>query len=396
MPTQFSNAASIQLEHQFWSDSRRLVVLLMLARASGPLTAVQIARQACAANETVSDKLRSLAKMGLVVRPTMYGGWLLTRQGWQVLHPSENPPYPLPDGFILAEVADSAMEAGEDCPAPGPTSSEQNASSSAPIHPKVADSAMNPNPHVADSSQKTAQIRDVSLKKEESIKDSSSDLSDSYLMNQLSLAELLAYSHLLFGLPGVLPNRLPERPPQLVLGWLAQAYTQRHKLHSPAALVYKRLLSGDLPAAPYREHPERYLPREYLAAVHLTPPSYDTARDQADDDTPNEVSPGDGDGEDETLPPDPSLLALVNGRSILAAWEQAAALLRVDLSPANYHTYLEPTRPLVWQPPGTLVIVAPTPQARDWLASRLSRLLERLLVGLLAQQVALAFECEDR
>ena len=175
-----------------------------------------------------------------------------------------------------------------------------------------------------------------------------------------------------------------------MLGWLAQAYAQRKRLHAPAALVYKRLRNGDPPAAPYHDHPEQHLPPAYLAAVHLAPASYGTAGDNAEDGSDN-GTPGDSEDEEETMPPDPSLLALVNGRSILAAWEQAASRLREALSPASYHAFLEPARLLCWHPPGRLVIAAPTPYARDWLASRLTRLLERGLVGIMAQPVAVIF-----
>ena len=137
-------------------------------------------------------------------------------------------------------------------------------------------------------------------------------------------AELLSHLHLLFGLPGMLPHCLPERPPRFVLGWLAQAYAQRSRLRAPAALVYKRLLSANPPAARYRDHREEHLPHAYLAAVGLAPASYGAA--------------GDSEDEEEQIPPDPSPLALVNGRSILAAWEQAVSLLWAELSHASHHT----------------------------------------------------------
>ncbi len=123
----------------------------------------------------------------------------------------------------------------------------------------------------------------------------------------------------------------------------------------------------------------RYLPREYLQAVNLARPS----SADAEDDAPLDV------GEDETEEdaPDPSLLALVNGRTLLSAWQQAVTLLRAELSPANYTTYLSPARPLSWHPPDRLVIAAPSEGLRDWLASRVGRTVERMLVGILAQEV---------
>ena len=93
-----------QLARLWWKDARRLAILYMLAEAGGPLTAAQLARQTGAAAETVSIKLKGLSGMGLVVRPSVRGGWYLTRRGWQLLHTSGQPAYP------LCDAADSAGE----------------------------------------------------------------------------------------------------------------------------------------------------------------------------------------------------------------------------------------------------------------------------------------------
>lgn len=199
------------------------------------------------------------------------------------------------------------------------------------------------------------------------------------------MGRLLAESARLFGKPGVLPNGLPERPAAEVLGWLAQAFVYRKSLRSPAALVYAMLKKGKPPMAAYQEEATRYLPGDYLAAVGMAPPVRRTA---AEADPPPE--------EDEDLPaevaPDPALLVQVNGRTVLAAWEQAVRLLQAELAPASFQAYLAPARALTWQPPGRLVVAAADEQGRTWLDSRVKRLLERLLVGILNQAVEVAFE----
>ena len=81
------------------------------------------------------------------------------------------------------------------------------------------------------------------------------------------MAAMLAASGILFGEPGVLGERLPARPGRVVLGWLAQGYAQRHRLRNPAGLVFRRLEQGKMPVRCYLEAPEKYLPREYLAAI---------------------------------------------------------------------------------------------------------------------------------
>jgi len=127
------------------------------------------------------------------------------------------------------------------------------------------------------------------------------------------------------------------------------------------------------------------LPGDYLAAVGITPPD-SSALEDAD-------LPPEEDGDPPAEPaPDPSLLVQVNGRTVLAAWEQAVSLLRAELSPASYQAYLAPARALYWQPPGRLVVGAADEGGRAWLESRLKRLLERYLVGILNQAVEVVFE----
>jgi hypothetical protein len=184
------------------------------------------------------------------------------------------------------------------------------------------------------------------------IKDSTTSvLTDADAENRVSMGRLLAESHQLFGKPGVLINGLPERPADMVLGWLAQAFVHRHNLRSPAALVYSQLKKGRPPMRAYRENPACYLPGDYLATVGITPPD-SSALEDAD-------LPPEEDGDPPAEPaPDPSLLVQVNGRTVLAAWEQAVSLLRAELSPASYQAYLAPARALYWQPPGRLVVGA--------------------------------------
>jgi hypothetical protein len=92
-------------------------------------------------------------------------------------------------------------------------------------------------------------------------------------------------------------------------------------------------------------------------------------------------------------PPDPSLLTVINNRTILAAWTHAMAILELDIRRETYQTYLAPTYPKKWISPGILVITAPTPYIRDWLTDRLTSTLSRLMCGILAQPISLLFEC---
>ena len=82
----------------------------------------------------------------------------------------------------------------------------------------------------------------------------------------------------------------------------------------------------------------------------------------------------------------PTLLSEVNGRSVLAAWEQALQVLQGELSPGSTQTYLAAAR--------RLGVIAPTPYARDWLRERVGRTLERMLCGILDRAVRVVFEWE--
>lgn len=209
------------------------------------------------------------------------------------------------------------------------------------------------------------------------------------------MAGLLAKSSLLFGAPGVVPNRLPERPPEIVLGWLAHAYDQRTHLNCPAALAYARLLTGAMPPQACLDHPEWYLPASFLAEIGwISPKCADTAAYRSPDPTEEDEGQVDEEEAPEADSPNPSLLVQVNGHSILEAWEQVAQQLQQDIAPPTWQAYLSEAAPLRWEPPGRLVIGVPTEHCRDWLASRLTSTLSHLLVGILAQPVTVLFECD--
>ena len=88
-----------------------------------------------------------------------------------------------------------------------------------------------------------------------------------------------------------------------------------------------------------------------------------------------------------------SLLHKVNGRTLLEAWEQALNLIQLDIRAEHFQTYLAPTHPQNSISPGILTIAAPTPYLRDWLTSRLTATLSRLLCGILDQPITILFEC---
>ena len=107
------------------------------------------------------------------------------------------------------------------------------------------------------------------LKEEEELKkDSLIDLPPPPL-REPNFLTLLEKSDILFGQPGVIPRGLNETKTEIVLGWMAQAYVERHSLDKPAGLVYRRLQAGYIPKEKYLENPENYLPKDYLNAIGL-------------------------------------------------------------------------------------------------------------------------------
>lgn len=65
----------------------------------------------------------------------------------------------------------------------------------------------------------------------------------------------------------ILAQGLPARSEQMVLAWIAQGWDMRDKLKFPQGLVYQSLKRGKRPIARYRDHPERYLPADFLEAI---------------------------------------------------------------------------------------------------------------------------------
>lgn len=71
-------------------------------------------------------------------------------------------------------------------------------------------------------------------------------------------------------------------------------------------------------------------------------------------------------------------------------WERVADLLRNDIAPTSFQTWVAPCRGLRFDGQ-TLVVAAPNAYARDWLADRVTDLIRQKLLGLLGQRVNVEF-----
>jgi len=403
-----------------------LVILITLMEDGGPLHTRQIARQLGAHHETVAEKLRSLAELGMVTRPGVHSGWYLTASGVLFIQGRRQQnadawlPQEEPDSAELARLLNSfgvdeaenpttGLGEGAENPTAGLGEGAENPTAGRGDN---ADSGENPR-FEAEKTLEEESIKTLdSLESLESLNslDSSSDLSDSNLLdseseNVISMTELLRHSGILFGEPGVLRAQLPEQPARVVLGWLAQGYAQRGRLRNPAGLVYRRLQRGEMPQARYLEGAEKYLPPAYLRAIGLSGDGWWKAKagDEVEGDNlpGGEVTTGGSealcanDAPDEEQV-DPSLLSQVNGRTVLQAWEQALRVLQSELPPGRYPDLLREASPRRWEAEGSLVVRAPTPYARDWLRERVGRKLEGMLCGILNRQVRVVFEWEGK
>jgi len=217
------------------------------------------------------------------------------------------------------------------------------------------------------------------------------------------MTKLLRYSGLLFGEPGVVRANLPERPAKEVLGWLAQGYVQRGRLRNPAGLVYRRLQRGEMPQQRYMERAEKYLPAAYRRAVGWTGDGGRAAEAGKEAEGEEPVGGGERQGGEEGAggtdavgeeQVDASLLGEVNGRTVLAAWEQAVRALQSEFPRGNCLVYLAEARPGRWEAEGRLVVRVRTRYGRDWLRERAGRTLERMLCGILNREVEVGFEWE--
>lgn len=72
------------------------------------------------------------------------------------------------------------------------------------------------------------------------------------------------------------------------------------------------------------------------------------------------------------------------------AWDSVLAQLQSDMPKASFETWLSDARPVSFEN-GALTVGVPNAYARDWLESRLSSTISRLLVGILSSNVAVSF-----
>jgi len=204
--------------------------------------------------------------------------------------------------------------------------------------------------------------------------------SETQTLDSESVLKILILAQELFGEPVLLPHGF-ELEPQILMGLLAEAYTNRNRLRKPARVVAANLKEGRQPSRRFLLDPRAYLPAEFVRKLYKA-----IAVSRMDIDS--------GQGELDDIQPDDDLLQGEAAAPSAAQhlWQEARQELLLSMPKALYETYVRPLAALDYDPDeGTLFLQAGSAQAYAWLDERLKRTLERLLIGIHGEPVQVVF-----
>ncbi len=175
-------------------------------------------------------------------------------------------------------------------------------------------------------------------------------------------------------------------PPEIALDWIAQARKMRY-LDAPGGYIHRRLEAWGRDDF-QKPKPEgwRSLPDDYLIALGLMLPVPPEDENQEPDDDALGVDP---------VEPDESVHTILGsspGSRMDAeqAWQSALGQLQMEMPKASFDAWVRDTR-LVTYDDGLFTIEVRNAYARDWLESRLSSTVTRLLMGIANRTVDVAF-----
>lgn len=324
------------------------IVLIVLWRLGRPSGSSEIAKILDINRETVASHLESLGLIGLVTRTDMRGGYRLTDDGQQLM-------LQVPGGYLLDETIANAFGSQ-----PHELTLHKNEAGSTtqalPEPGMVIDVSENPTFTQGENTRMSefptfnvgnSDIQTLKKKKEEiNLKDSDSSTSFLRASNvgnsdiQVSARVLVENSEILFEPQAVIMRGLDLEALDtgLVLGWLAQAYSERGNLANPAGLVYARLRSTDCPRPrrKYLDEPYRYLPRAYLDAVGL---QVDDALRLDERRPPSAFDMGAIDEDNEPAHPQEE-----HSDSLKSAWSLVMEKLRNEVAPSSLATWAGDTK----------------------------------------------------
>lgn len=334
---------------------RTAIVLLVMMRLRRPVRIAEIAAILDIDRGTASSYLRSLTYDGLLTRTG--AGYMLTSAGWSMLlgsAPALDDPQ-APDGTLPQPAqSNEPAENGEFFPIP-----EENSEKCGEI-PRIP----------------TVVVKDIKTQ------DSGESTTTNPERGEFPpTRRILQETHQLFGNAVTCNRTIADRPPAHALGWVAQAYHSRSRLRFPPGLVYRRLMAGKVPERRFMERPGDFLPNEYMAALGLADPTPEAAAEAEPD--PEPAAPAEA---------DPSIRQPMGGggKTPEQAWQAVLRQLQAEMPRAAFDTWVQGTRPLAFRD-GVLTVGAADDRVREWLADRLTRTAERMLVGICAADVRVAF-----
>ena len=232
-----------------------------------------------------------------------------------------------------------------------------------------------------------------------------------------SAIEILAQTPLLFDGAVVISKGLENREPLDVLCWCAFAYSQKSRMAGPGGVVRNRLLENQRPIEWTKHRWQETLPEDFLEALHLITYECDVCREvfehRADLKSHKESHPVfaiceicfmkfetndlldahyiESHPQPESLEPDESVhQPIIGDMNAKRAWQGVLAQLQPDMPRASFETWVRDTQAIRYGR-NTLTVGVANQYAKDWLESRLTSIVERLLIGILNQEVAVVF-----
>ena len=341
-----------------------VLVLLMLRIDPRPAGRDLVAGVLDLSPKTAAEYLESLTYLGLATRTAYHGGYMLTTLGHQLALSIEEK---LPTGEQSPALAAAVtVSTGEEPPALAETVEDGDA---------IVENFSTVEKNRIYDSRKKDSSRDLLIK------------SSTFFLScgkEISTVEILEAVERLFG-EAVVMRGIPEDvEASLALGWVAQAWADRARLRHPVGVIYNGLRKGETPRRRFVEDPLDGLPETFLRAIGIELEEEEISQDL----TPGPSPEGEG---GEELAEDASVHEVINGSFTAArAWEAAKGQLEYDMPKASFNTWVRDTRCVRYND-GELVVAASNGYARDWLSSRLSSTVARLLTGILNRSVAVRF-----
>jgi len=192
--------------------------------------------------------------------------------------------------------------------------------------------------------------------------------------------------------------------PDDVLGWIVKAYQDRNSLtgkSGPIGLIVARLYAGEAPAAFLVEHAGEILPESYLEKIGMLKAKCSYCTDvfetrQAKTEHEEKEHPVlEMEDEEEVMEAvivqDASAFEAINGSlNAVQAWQSVLAQMSMEMPRVTFDTRLRYTKAVRFDG-NTLTISVRDEFSAEWLESRLTSTVERLLIGILNQEVKVVF-----